>query len=74
MAATADVAALGATTRMKKINPGEEYVMRLRDALFSDTGVDKDVRLPHDAVLAAPLLCPAPTSPAVIICSTACFL
>ena len=55
--AAADVPALGATTtRMKKINPGEEYVMRLRDALFSDTGVDKDVRLPHDVVVAAPLL------------------
>jgi len=62
--AAADASALGAaTTRMKKINPGEEYVMRLRDALFSDTGVDKDVRLPHDVVVAAPLLAPRQRRP-----------
>jgi hypothetical protein len=30
---------------MVRFKPGEKQVMALRDALFSDTGRDKDVRL-----------------------------
>ena len=33
------------STRMVRFKPGEKQVMALRDALFSDTGRDKDVRL-----------------------------
>ena len=35
-----------ASTRMVRFKPGEKQVMALRDALFSDTGRDKDVRVP----------------------------
>jgi hypothetical protein len=34
-----------ASTQMVRFKPGEKQVMALRDALFSDTGRDKDVRV-----------------------------
>ena len=34
-----------ATTHMVRFKPGEKQVLALRDALFSDTGRDKDVRV-----------------------------
>jgi hypothetical protein len=42
--ASPSVAAMQATS-MQRFKPGETQVMALRDALFSDTGRDKDVRV-----------------------------
>ena len=50
---------LAQPTTMTRLKTGEAEIVKVRDALFSDAGTDKDVRMRH-AAFACHLACTPP--------------